>query len=159
MNDTWLSPRARRVALVTVAVIAGWLLLDLAWLSDAERLELQLQAARAAAERREVDVVMAMVAGDYQDRMRDKAAIRARLEAFLAQYDPAQIRLSVDSVSVAGDGASAEVVYFAKPGPRSQMPAPIRGRLTLTFRRNAAGREPGEPPPADWLLTHVAGDQ
>lgn len=145
MQTGWLSTRGRRLAGLAAALVLGWFILDALIVTEKERLEERVQSLCRDFLAKKLDPCMAFVADDFADGGRDKASLRSSAESFLADFDPAVLTYSIDSIAVEGDRAEIFGVCFARPGPRSRMPSPMRGDLVLRLRRDA-------PPGREWHL-------
>ncbi len=139
MGEGWISTRGRKVALATAVAFLAWFLLDWLIVTESERVAERVEALRRDFAARRVDACMAFVAEDYRDGTLDKAGLRAQAENFVSSYDPNRVGYSVRSISVAEGRAEVDGVCFITPGPRSQTPAPFRGRLMLKLRRDPDG--------------------
>ncbi len=144
MDSGWLSPGARKVAAGTAAAVFLWFLVDLLWVTEAERIRAAVQGLRDDFAARRLDRCIAFVAEDYQGHGGDRQGLDANARSFVAQYDPQGLTYDIKAVRIDGDRAEVEGICFVRPGPRSQLPAPYRGRLVLRLRRLPPDAPAGE---------------
>jgi hypothetical protein len=133
-----------RILLVGVLVLAGWWTWQRFFISDETRIKRAITAAEEAVEQGNVFKLEGFLTQDYSDHYGfDKSTVLAAVRSFRSQYDKVFIQLSGQTITIAADRQTAQVVLIAKVVAGS-LNDPAAGevrneRLRLHLRRTDSG--------------------
>jgi len=103
------------IGVVVVAALAG-LLIELAVVTDRERIERVIGEMAEAAARADVPRLFAYVSEDYSDRDISRDALRVLTDAVFNHYGPIRVSVRRMSVNVVQDTAAVELSVWAEDG-------------------------------------------
>jgi hypothetical protein len=126
---------------VVAALVLGWVLVRLLWVTDETKLHRLVAAVERAVEARDAEACVALADEESWDWLGTRAELVALLQRLFATYDLRDVMVVQEEVSVeppdpeAGDGlprGAARVRTIVTSGPRSPFPGPVRNTWLIT---------------------------
>ncbi|MCK4300927.1 MAG: hypothetical protein KAX80_15410, partial [Planctomycetes bacterium] len=93
-----LTPRRLVVLGIVAAAVVGYVLVDVIWLSDEEKLNRLVSALKRAVEDHDAEACVALADEESWDWLGTRAELVALLERLLQTYDPVQVRVVREEV-------------------------------------------------------------
>jgi hypothetical protein len=132
----------RRVIIlgVVAALVVGWLLVRLFWVTDEVRLHRLVAAVEHAVRARDAEACVALVDEPSWDWLGTRADLAALLQRLFTTYDLREVLITQEEVSVlradreTRDGplrGTARVRTIVTSGPRSPFPGPVQNTWLL----------------------------
>jgi len=127
-----LTPRRLVVLGIVAAAVVGYVLVDVIWLSDKEKLNRLVSALKRAVEDHDAEACVALADEESWDWLGTRAELVALLERLFDTYDPVQVRVVREEVKAEPPRGTARVLTIVVLGPRSPWPGPVNNTWMLT---------------------------
>lgn len=127
-----LTPRRLVVLGIVAAAVVGYVLVDVIWLTDEERLRRLVSRLEHAVEDHDADACVALADEESWDWLGTRAELVAMLQRLFDTYDPVQVRVVREEVKAQPPRGTARVLTIVVLGPRSPWPGPVNNTWVLT---------------------------
>ncbi len=127
-----LTPRRLVVLGIVAAAVVGYVLVDVIWLSDEEKLNRLVSALKRAVEDHDAEACVALADEESWDWLGTRAELVALLERLFQTYDPVQVRVVREEVKAEPPRGTARVLTIVVLGPQSPWPGPLNNTWMLT---------------------------
>ena len=140
-----LTPRRLVVLGIVVAAVVGYVLVDVIWLTDKEKLRRLVSNLEQAVEDHDAEACVALADEESWDWLGTRAELVALLERLFQTYDPVQVRVVREEVVAQPPRGTAQVLTIVTLGPRSPFPGPVRNVWMLSCIKRDG----------DWLISRA----
>ena len=127
-----LTPRKLTVLGIVVAVVVGYLLVDVLWVTDEEKLHRLVSRLEQAVEAHDAEACVALADEQSWDWLGTRDELVALLQRLFATYDPVQVRVVREEVQAEPPRGTARALTIVMLGPRSPWSGPVHNTWMLT---------------------------
>jgi len=127
-----LTPKRLTVLGIVAAVVVGYVLVEVLWVTDEEKLHRLVSKLEQAVEAHDAEACVALVDEESWDWLGTRAELVALLDRLFAACDPVQVRVVHEEVKAQPPRGTARVLTIVVLGPRSPWPGPVNNTWMLT---------------------------
>ncbi len=127
-----LTPRRLVVLGIVAAAVVGYILVEVFWVTDKEKLHRLVSNLEQAVEAHDAEACVALVDEESWDWLGTRAELVALLERLFQTYDPVQVRVVREDAKAQPPRGTARVLTVVVLGPRSPWPGPVNNTWVLT---------------------------